>query len=354
MKKFKLLEIINVKDMAPYYDLVCRDLGWPKSELIHKDMLERNAKTLETLDEQIRDAVDNLSVIEVKEAYLKKADYLTQIGDKDAAVTTLGQAYDHTVALGCKLDNVFHCIRLGLFFMDFDLTQRNLQRAETLIEEGADWHSRNCYKICKALYSLATRDFPTATDLLISMISTFVCTELIPFKDFVRYTVISSFLTMTRREVKKNLIDNAEIQQALHLDKTLREYVSSLYQCDYRLFFLRLADVEVAMKGDMLLNAHYKFYVREMKIKAYDQLLSTYISVGLEYMAEQFGVAVDYIEEDLSGFIAGGRLNYKIDKVSGKVVNMETNSKEEVFKSVVKHGDLLLNRIHKLSRVIDI
>lgn len=37
---------------------------------------------------------------------------------------------EKTVALGYKLDLVFHQIRLGLFHMDHDLIKRNLEKAQ--------------------------------------------------------------------------------------------------------------------------------------------------------------------------------------------------------------------------------
>ena len=73
------------------------------------------------------------------------------------------------------------------------------------------------------------------------------------------------------------------------------------------------------MKADRYLFPHYKFYVREVKIKAYAQLLESYSSLTLGYMAQAFGVTEKYIDEELSKFIAGGRLHAKIDKVNFRV-----------------------------------
>ncbi|CAH2002770.1 unnamed protein product [Acanthoscelides obtectus] len=258
------------------------------------------------------------------------------------------------VFLGCKLENIFKRMRLGLFFMDLDLMQRSLQQAEPLVELGADWQSRNCFNFNKALHCIAIRNFDTATDLLVSAIATFVCTEIMAYTDFIKYTVLCGALTLKRGDVKKLLIDNPEIQQALHYNSTLREYLFSLHECEYRLFYQRLADIEVMMKEDMLLHPHYRYYIKEMRITAYDQLLSTYMSLGVPYMASQFGVSEEFIEDEVSKFIAAGRLNYKIDKVSAKIVNVPLEKNSEVFKAVIKQGDLLLNHIHKLGRVINI
>ena len=78
------------------------------------------------------------------------------------------------------------------------------------------------------------------------------------------------------------------------------------------------------MKADRYLFPHYKFYVREVKIKAYAQLLESYSSLTLGYMAQAFGVTEKYIDEELSKFIAGGRLHAKIDKVSIQLCRFET------------------------------
>lgn len=57
------------------------------------------------------------------------------------------------------------------------------------------------------------------------------------------------------------------------------------------------ANVELEMKKDYLFHPHYRFYVREMKILAYSQLLESYRSLTLAYMSEQFGVSVEYIDK---------------------------------------------------------
>jgi 26S proteasome regulatory subunit N7 len=57
---------------------------------------------------------------------------------------------------------------------------------------------------------------------------------------------------------------------------------------------------------------------------------------------------------EISRFIACGRLNAKIDKVSGVLETNRPDAKNALYQSTIKQGDLLLNRIQKLSRVIDL
>lgn len=57
---------------------------------------------------------------------------------------------------------------------------------------------------------------------------------------------------------------------------------------------------------------------------------------------------------ELSRFIAAGKLHCKIDKVAGVLETNRPDAKNALYQSTIKQGDFLLNRIQKLSRVIDL
>jgi hypothetical protein len=57
---------------------------------------------------------------------------------------------------------------------------------------------------------------------------------------------------------------------------------------------------------------------------------------------------------EISRFIASGRLHCKIDKVGGIIETNRADSKNAQYQSAIKQGDLLLNRVQKLSRVINL
>lgn len=109
------------------------------------------------------------------------------------------------------------------------------------------------------------------------------------------------------------------------------------------------------MKRDRLFSPHYRYYIREMRVLGYNQLLESYRSLELKYMANAFGVTVGFIDQELARFIAAGRLHCRIDKVNGIVeTKNRPDAKNHQYQSCIKHGDILLNRIQKLSRVINI
>jgi len=352
--KQDLLDAINKEDMAPFYEECCRDLGWPVENKLMEKLKQANAAEIKRLDGVIEDAEKNLGEMEVREANLRKAEYLSRIGDKEASLTQFRKTYEKSVSLGHKLDLLFHQIRIGLFYLDHDLVTRNIEKAKSLIEEGGDWDRRNRLKVYQAFYSLAVRDFKTAADLFLDTVSTFTCYELMDYKQFVTYAVLSSMLALSRTQLREKVIRGSEILEVLHGCPDIKEYLFSLYQCQYVVFFKRLTFIEGVMKRDRMLTAHYRYYVREMRILAYTQLLESYRSLTLQYMADAFGVSVAFIDQELARFIAAGRLHCKIDKVNGIVETNRPDSKNYQYQATIKQGDILLNRIQKLSRVINI
>ncbi|KAG9511268.1 26S proteasome non-ATPase regulatory subunit 6, partial [Fragariocoptes setiger] len=257
-------------------------------------------------------------------------------------------------SIGTKLDALFESIKNGLFALDHQRVSVDLGKAKSLIEEGGDWDRKNRLKVYQGIYNLAVRDFKQASTLFLDTISTFTCYELCDYKTFVAYTVIASMIALPRTELRAKVIKGSEILEVLHVLPDIQEYLFSLYNCQYAKFFEKLAWIEGYLKKDRYLAAHYRFYVREMRILAYSQLIGSYRSLTLAYMALAFGTTLDYIETELSRYIADGRLHCKIDKVNGIVETNRPDSKNEQYQRCIKQGDLLLNRIQKLSRVINI
>ncbi|XP_058795294.1 26S proteasome non-ATPase regulatory subunit 6 [Phymastichus coffea] len=352
--KNKLMDVIQAENMAPFYEEVCRDLNWPVDEGLLTKMKAKNEEQLKELDGIIEDAEKNLGEGEVREANLKKSEHLCRIGDKEGALAAFKKTYEKTVSLGHKLDIVFHNIRIGLFYLDHDLITKNIEKAEALIEEGGDWDRRNRLKVYQGTYCIAVRDFKEAAVFFLDTISTFTSYELMDYNTFVRYTVYLSMISLPRNELRDKIIKGSEILEVLHSNPDIKEYLFSLYNCHYADFFKNLAHVEGLLRIDFLVHPHYRYYVREMRILAYTQLLESYRSLTLQYMAEAFGVTVDYIDQELSRFIAAGRLHCKVDQVGGVVETNRPDSKNWQYQAMVKQGDLLLNRVQKLSRVINI
>jgi len=348
-----LLDGIKADKMAPYYRLVTSSGALTSDPALLEEMEKANEEELTKLDERLAEAEKTEGESEISDALKARANHLTRIGDREKAVAAQKLALEKTPGLGSRIDISLALIRIGLFFGDNDLIIQNLEKAEKYIEEGGDWDRRNRLKVYRGLHAVSIRQFKTGGELLLDALSTFTATELISYTDFVSLTIIVNTLTLKRPDLKKKLIAAPDVVSVLPELPALGDLVNNLYDCHYAKFFVALATLEQTyLLPSRLLSPHTRYYVREMRILAYSQLLESYRSVTLESISGAFGVSVDFIDSELSRFIANGRLHCTIDKVHGIVETTRPSLKNAQYEKVVKQGDVLLNSIQRLSKVL--
>lgn len=276
---------------------------------------------------------------------------------QDKAIESHEELLEKITLLGTKIDLVLAMIRIGIFFGDKVSVKKNIERANALIEDGGDWDRRNRLKAYKGLHLLTIRSYNLAAPLLLDSLSTFTSYELCSYSALVIYSVLAGSLSLKRVDFKEKVVDAAEIkailgsgedrlaaltgevssgssaedeemkdatvqrtttgaaQTAINLTtlgtgsgqqaeaeepvdfSPLANLVNSLYNGNYQSFFRALAAVEDNfLNKDRYLYEHRAWFVREMRLRAYKQLLQSYRVVGLKTMASDFGVTVDYLD----------------------------------------------------------
>jgi 26S proteasome regulatory subunit N7 len=265
--------------------------------------------------------------------------------------------FENTGILGTKIDVVLAIIRMGLFYGDKHLARKNVERAKTLVDTGGDWDRRNRLKAYEGLYLLTVRSYNLAAPLLLDSLSTFTSYELCTYSNLVIYAVLAGSVSLKRVDFKSKVVDAPEIKailgdgedkllalsgaisagpgvdadmqdsntvsaaapvKAVNLTTLgtsveqpdaemavdfgpLAQLVSSLYTGRYKLFFQALALVEEQfLTQDRYLHEHRGWFIREMRLRAYQQLLQSYRVVGLDSMANDFGVTVDFLDRLVS------------------------------------------------------
>lgn len=363
VKKQKLNQFqtaIKENDMAPLYQLICGEVGIPVDQSLLAEMKENNSKRIKEIDAEIEDAEKNLGGTEVRQAWLKKFEYYCQIGDKENVCKTFTSTYDKTVGMGYRIDLVFNMIRVGLFFLDHSLINQHITKAKELMEQGGDWERKNRLRSYEALYKMSVRDFNGAAHLFLEAVPTFGSYELMTYENLVFYAVVTSLFALGRPDLRTKVIKCNEIQEQLTGGGThgalipVREYLEAYYGCHYDRFFIQLAALESErFKFDRYLAPHFNYYSRGMRLRAYEQFLTPYKTVRMDMMAKDFGVSRGFIDKELHRLIAAGQLHCRIDAVRGVIEMNYPDSKNYLYKAVIKDGDILLNRIQKLARVIN-
>lgn len=221
------------------------------------------------------------------------------------------------------------------------------------IDIATDWDAKNRLKVFKGMYLLAKRDFYSAADLLCDCLATFQETSFIDFNQLIKYAVLAGTLAFDRPVLKQRILKSPEVLESLSQLGALEGLVSSLYNCQYAAFFTHLAAIEQDWLGkDWVLEGHRAFIVKELRVKAYQQLLMAYRSVKLSLMAEAFGVSEAFLEDELVRFIAAGRLSCSIDKVAGVVNTVPVNRKQIQYDLLMREGEELFDRVQRLTRMV--
>ncbi|KAH6843091.1 26S proteasome subunit RPN7-domain-containing protein [Chaetomium sp. MPI-CAGE-AT-0009] len=386
-------------------------INLPWDEALYQSLQADNDKELEQFQKEEDDAVEQAGETEIQAARGKRAEFWARVGEKDKAITAYEDVFEKTGILGTKIDLVLAIIRMGLFYGDKHLVKKHVERAKALVESGGDWDRRNRLKAYEGLYLLTVRSYNLAAPLLLDSLSTFTSYELCSYSNLVIYAVLAGSVSLKRVDFKSKVVDAPEIKAILGdgEDKLLAltgaisagpgvdadmqdasaapaaakitavnlttlgtsveqpeaemavdfgplaQLVSSLYNGRYKLFFQALALVEEQfLTQDRYLHEHKGWFIREMRLRAYQQLLQSYRVVGLDSMANDFGVTVDFLDRDLAKFIAAGRIPCTIDRVAGQGV-IETNrpdDKNKQYQDVVRQGDQLITKLQKYGQAV--
>mmetsp|Transcript_31818 Transcript_31818/g.38478 ORF Transcript_31818/g.38478 Transcript_31818/m.38478 type:complete len:396 (+) Transcript_31818:151-1338(+) len=351
--KDDILELLIADKCVPLYESYCEEFGWMVDETKLAEMNTSNEAELKQIEEKIADAIENLGDSEVREGLLAKAEFYTRIGDREKATVAFKETEEKTTAVGQKIDTLFTALRISFARSDMAAVKTELTKAKLLFEEGGDWERKNRLKVYEGLYLMATRDLKKAANLFLDSIATFTATELCSYSTFIFYTVVTSMISLDRVTLKKRVIDAPEILTVIEEMPHLAVFLNSLYNCDYSKFFSAFVPVAEMVNSDMYLHAHYRYFLRSVRVVGYSQFLESYKSVTLDSMATAFGISSEFLDKELCSFISAGRLNCKIDKVLGVIETNRPDAKNALYQTTIKQGDLLLNRIQKLSKVID-
>ena len=346
------------RNMATLYPVYCEKFGWMMDDKAQADMRAKNESRVTELDAKIKDAEDNLGDSEVRDAMLAKAEFFLEVGDRERALAAFDVCEKKTVAIGQRMEMVFSVMRLCVFHDDWTSLEKQIAKLKDLLEQpgGADWERKNKLKVYEGVYKMARRDFTGATELFLESLSTFTTYELMTYEEFVFYAVVCSVVSLKRTDLKAKVIDSPEVLAVIDniAGGAVRDLVNSLHLCKYKEFMLAFPQVADAVDKSSWLHAHHRYFLREARVAAYAQYLASYKSVTVASMASSFCVSEEFIDAELSNFIVEGRLNVRIDKVNGVLVTNRPDAKNVLYQSYIKEGDSLLNRIQKLSRVIDL
>ena len=311
-------------------------------------------KKIEDLQKKMEEDVDGIEEVD-------KASYIFQIGKiykeqkmYDQALNPFKETISKTQSFNTKIDSIFEICHIGLLEKNLDLLKEYLQKIKDLLKEGGDWEKKNRLKVYEGLYLVLIRNFKEAGKNFLDALMTFTSYELFDFKTFVFYTAVINIISVDRKTLKEKIIDNSDVLSCINDIPHLEKFLNTFYDGEYAQFFKELYYIIQVLKNDFYLSKHCNYYINEMRIKVYSQFLQSYKTVTIENMANVFGVSTNFIDRELSNFISQGRINAKIDKVSGIIECNHNEQTVDLYQATIRDSDILISKIHKLSKLLEI
>jgi 26S proteasome regulatory subunit N7 len=120
---------------------------------------------------------------------------MSELKDYPEAEIVFRQAYDKSGGASRKMEILFQILIMNIEKEDIDSVKKDVEKCKVLLDEGADWDKKNKLKIFEGVFCMMSRDFKTAAELFLSSVATFTCTELMEYKDFAFYAVITALVT---------------------------------------------------------------------------------------------------------------------------------------------------------------
>ena len=311
-------------------------------------------KKISDLEKKMEEDVDGIEELD-------KATYIFEIGKiykeqkmMPEAIEKFKETISKTQSFNTKVDALFEICHIGLLEKDLDILKEYLQKIKDLLKEGGDWEKKNRLKVYSGLYLVFTRDFKTAGKNFLEALMTFTSYELFDFKTFVFYTAVINIISVDRKDLKEKIIDNSDVLSCINEIPHLQKFLNTFYDGEYAQFFQELFYIIQELKKDFYLSKHYNYYINEIRVKTYSQFLQSYKTVTMDNMASVFGVSTNFIDRELSNFISQGRINAKIDKVSGIIECNHNEQNIDLYQATIRDSDILISKIHKLSKLLEI
>lgn len=350
-----IVKDISDNSMSAVYASLCTKFGWAVDQTLASEMSERNITELDAINVKLDDAEKNAGDVEVLDFLFAKAKHHAKIGNCAEASALLDEVIGKKkCSTGKKIDATMEKAKMALFTMNTKELKEHVEEAKRLNDAGGDWDRRNRLKVYEAFYQLSVRNVKKASGLFMECVATFTCTELCSYKQFMFYALVTSVISLNRNELRKKVVNDAHVITVIRDLPSIKLLVTGVYNCDYAGVFKSILQVYPELMADRFLNPLSVYILREIRVLSYSQFLEAYKSVMLSSMAASFNVLMTFLDGELSRFIAAGRLTAKIDKVGDMIETSRSDKKNIQYQNIVKKGDLLLNRIQKLVRVIDV
>ena len=162
-------------------------------------------------DEKIENAQKNEGDLEIRDAYLEKAEIYQEAKDNSNYRDCILKALEKAVGNSKKLELNMMIMNNYYHERNFDKFLEFLKICQGLTDDSLDWEKKNKLSIYEGVSHILKRNMPTAADILLNSVNTFNSPEIMSFKELVKYAVLLGLLSLHRKDIREKIIQSSEV-----------------------------------------------------------------------------------------------------------------------------------------------
>jgi len=202
-------------------------------------------------------------------------------------------------------------------------------------------HHQGVLMICLGLYYLHKGQYSGAARYFV-MNSTTNIGEM--FQDIVSeehiglYGALCAVVAYNRGEFEDKVIRNKTFQSYLKQSEKASRLVNAYFESKYAAVTQALKDLSVDLNLDLYLRDQAADILSAVRGKAMVQFFSPFSAMGMDRMANAFGVTVQELEDELVNCISHGHITAKIDSHKKVLQSVDPDEEGELFREVQESG----------------
>jgi len=320
----------------------------------YKDACSFNELTFEKVKHEVREANTKLdgevqrwrnlnNNDRTRRAYIELGAHYESQGKFEPASQKYLEAFDCAETHPAQVDLRVRLCKAAILAGNFQQVRQNAHHVldNTDYRGSMSNSQRGALMVCLGLYYLHKREYADAAFWFVQQPCRSLENELsglITDEHIGLYGALCAVVNYNRTQFEKNVVRNKIFSNFLKRSPKALKLVQSYHNSEYSNVTKALRDIELDTRVDLYLKDQSAGVLSAVRGKAMVQFFSPFSAMGMDRMADAFGVSIKELEAELVTCISQGHINAKIDSYKKLVFAVDRDEKQELFNEVNKMG----------------
>jgi len=314
-------------------------------ELVREQTRAAVRKETSRLDDEVQRWRNLNKDEQARLAYLDLADHFEKQGNFETALAKYMEAYDFADTHHQQVDLRVRICKASILA---NVLSHIKQYAPHILDSSEYRPTINQFQklqgslmIALGLFFLSKRDYDSAARYFVQCPVTDINRD---FRDIISgetiglYGALCAVVAYNRGMFEKRVIRNKVFQTYLQQSPKATALVQAYYNCQYADVTKSLNNLEVDLRIDLYLKDQAAEILSAVRGKAMVQFFSPFSAMGMDRMAEAFGVTIQELESELVNCISSGHIPAQIDSHNKVLLSVDRDEEGELFQEIQDKG----------------